>query len=167
MPYNDMHWHERQDVDCDSFCANEMFCGMMMIVVVEAVVVEVVVVALLPLLPTTTNKEKAAKEAIWMDNVVQQPSNSDLQHVVDLLLEKGLSGTDVCSILTHTPSVALMRPRNSEDGDSNKNNTLEATLQRALDQVLSNTLGLRRYDARKVRCDDNECVYYCCVCVCW
>ena len=65
-------------------------------------------------------------------------------HVVELLVEQGLTANDICSILTHTPSVALMRPRNGE-------NTLESTCHRVLHHVLSDSLQLRRYDARKVR----------------
>lgn len=71
-------------------------------------------------------------------------SHHGLAHVVDLLVEQGLTANDVCSILTHTPSVALMRPQNGE-------NTLESTCHRVLQHLLSDSLQLRRYDARKVR----------------
>jgi hypothetical protein len=69
----------------------------------------------------------------------------------------GLTARDVCEILVHTPSVALMRPLRSTpdrvDGDggggSGGGETLEETLDRVM-TLLAGTLGLRRYDARKV-----------------
>jgi hypothetical protein len=76
----------------------------------------------------------------------------------------GLTARDVCEILAHTPSVALMRPyRASGEGGEGKDDScdsgsasgggkgeaLEQTLDRA-SRLLADTLGLRRYDARKV-----------------
>mmetsp|Transcript_91081 Transcript_91081/g.178245 ORF Transcript_91081/g.178245 Transcript_91081/m.178245 type:complete len:711 (+) Transcript_91081:245-2377(+) len=85
--------------------------------------------------------------------------------VVDVMLEFGLTGNDVCTILTHTPNIAIMMPRKSfversrkcamESDDNNSigwsvTDTLEDTLDRSFNQLLQNDLGLRKYDARKV-----------------
>jgi len=78
--------------------------------------------------------------------------------VVEVLLEFGLTGKDVCAILSHSPSLALMMPRESfaeKDATSDlvgtsSGETLEQTLLRSFKGLLLNTLGLRKYDARKV-----------------
>jgi mTERF len=79
--------------------------------------------------------------------------------VVELLMDYGLTGRDICAILTHSPSVAVMKPRrdkgdprSDDDDDSGKSggDTLEETLNRAFSGLLCTTLQLRRYDARKV-----------------
>jgi hypothetical protein len=81
------------------------------------------------------------------DVSVSQHQYFDLEQVIELLMvEHGLTPNDICTILTHTPSVALMRPRGG-DGE----NTLERTCHRVLTELLSESLALRKYDARKVR----------------
>lgn len=92
------------------------------------------------------NSEDTAAARLLVPDKNEQDSVSGLvfPHVVDLLVEQGLTANDVCSILTHTPSVALMRPRHGE-------NTLESTCHQVLQHVLCDSLQLRRYDARKVR----------------
>ena len=78
----------------------------------------------------------------------------DLDQVIQLLSERGLTGTDICTILTHTPSVALMRPKADSDASET---TLERTVTRAFQGVLSESLQLRKYDARKVSIIDVRC----------
>lgn len=82
---------------------------------------------------------------------------NDLNQVIQLLLERGLTGTDICTIFSHTPSVALMRPtavttrdRQQDETREEENNTLDSTVTRAFTDLLSNSLKLRKYDARKV-----------------
>lgn len=72
--------------------------------------------------------------------------------VVDVMIEKGLTAKDVATILTHTPSIALMMPKRPEgtDGHALGGETVEETLQRSLSDLLCTTLKLRKYDARKV-----------------
>jgi hypothetical protein len=77
--------------------------------------------------------------------------------VVELLLDYGLTGRDICAILTHSPSVAVMKPRrdkgdlkSEDDTGKSGGDTLEETLNRAFTGLLCTTLQLRRYDARKV-----------------
>jgi len=81
-------------------------------------------------------------------------SNFDLDDVIGVMTEHGLTGIDIAAIFTHTPSVAMMKARKvldvstvSERGESF---SLEETLDRALVRLLGETLKLRRYDARKV-----------------
>ena len=76
----------------------------------------------------------------------------------------GLTARDVCQLLIHTPSIALMLPHRTagpdENGGTDDDNTLPSkqgggeTLQETLDRVLVRLLGgtlkLRKYDARKV-----------------
>ena len=107
----------------------------------------------------------AMKEQSAMLAVATSPPEYGFDDVVDLLLEYGLTGTDICAILTHSPSVALMRPRRAKTSDEAADNegstedvmatrsggeTLEETLDRSLKGLLCTTLQLRRYDARKV-----------------
>lgn len=70
-----------------------------------------------------------------------------MEDVVDLLLSYGLTVKDIAEILTHSPGVAMMSPQavQGSNGES-----LQETMDRALVQLLSSTLGLRKYDARKV-----------------
>ncbi len=91
-------------------------------------------------------------------------ANYGFDDVVDVMLEFGLTGNDICSILTHTPNIAIMMPRKSfaepgrvstphveeESGTWSVSDTLEDTLNRSLNELLQNDLGLRKYDARKV-----------------
>lgn len=78
--------------------------------------------------------------------------NYGFDDVVNVLQECGLTGTDICTILTHSPSLALMMPKASfaDDPKSLSGETLEETLGRSFQGTLMTTLGLRKYDARKV-----------------
>lgn len=75
--------------------------------------------------------------------------NDNVEEVISVLIESGLTATDCAAILSHTPSVALMRP-NREEVDKSRGVTLEETLKRSYGGLLFNTLRLRKYDARKV-----------------
>lgn len=88
-----------------------------------------------------------------------------LDDVFEVMQEYGLTGGDICALLTNSPNLALMMPRKSfmmkteqpqgafgvvriradEEVD-----TLEDTLERSLNELLMQTLGLRRCVARKV-----------------
>jgi len=81
----------------------------------------------------------------------------DLDGVITVMVEYGLTGNDVAAIFSHTPSVAMMRARITENGvqveDINQKRrsfALEENLDRTFVGLLSETLKLRRYDARKV-----------------
>jgi mTERF len=81
-----------------------------------------------------------------------------LEDTLQVMQDFGLSGKDISAILTHSPSLALMMPKTSfleQEGDSSDSTmrtgeTLEETLERSFHGLLLNTLGLRKYDARKV-----------------
>lgn len=79
--------------------------------------------------------------------------NYDLKDAVSLLLDFGFTGNDIAAILTHTPSIALMRPQRA-DGEGphaeTGGETIEETVRRAFEQLLLSNLKLRKYDARKV-----------------
>lgn len=72
--------------------------------------------------------------------------------VVQVMRDYGLTGTDICTILMHSPSLALMMPNKSfaDEIEPLSGGTLDQTLRRSLDEMLMSTLGLRKYDARKV-----------------
>ena len=77
----------------------------------------------------------------------------DLKDAVNLLLDFGFTGNDIAAILTHTPSVALMRPRRVDGEDleaETGGETIEETVRRSFEQLLLTNLKLRKYDARKV-----------------
>lgn len=78
----------------------------------------------------------------------------DIDSVISVMMEHGLTGNDVAAIFAHTPSVAMMRARpsqsGSQDGRERKTSDLEETLDRAFVGLLCGSLRLRRYDARKV-----------------
>jgi hypothetical protein len=78
--------------------------------------------------------------------------NYGFEDVVKVLQEYGLTGTDICTILTHSPSLALMMPKESfaDESKSLSVETLEQALDRSFQGTLMTTLGLRKYDARKV-----------------
>ena len=84
-------------------------------------------------------------------------SKFDIDEVITVLTEYGLTGTDIAAIFSHTPNIAMMRARSTASeamkGDklSETASTLEDTLDKALVGLLGETLRLRRYDARKVR----------------
>ena len=93
----------------------------------------------------------------------------NLDDVLDVMTEYGLTGNDISAVFAHTPSVAMMRARMTEDGGARmidgeeeaadmrdggggggESYSLEETLNRAFVGLLGDTLRLRRYDARKV-----------------
>ncbi|KAG7349864.1 mitochondrial transcription termination factor (mTERF) family protein [Nitzschia inconspicua] len=110
----------------------------------------------------TTNRDTDTVTALSMQSSVTTKALSvyGLEDTLQVMQEHGLSGKDICSILTHTPSLALMMPRKSfleQDADSTFHSdstrtgeTLEDTLERSFHGLLLTTLGLRKYDARKV-----------------
>jgi len=71
----------------------------------------------------------------------------DIDDVIALLVESGLTGKDIAAIFSHTPSVSMMKARRNDDS---RGETLEDTLNRSFVGVLSSTIKLRKYDARKV-----------------
>lgn len=93
------------------------------------------------------NDETSIVQTATMDYFGQQPSYS-FAETVDLLLSHGLTAKDIAEILLHTPGIALMRPYpllNEQNGES-----LAETLHRTLTLLLTQTLQLRKYDARKI-----------------
>ena len=84
-------------------------------------------------------------------------SSFDIDGVVTVMTEYGLTGNDIAAVFSHTPNVAMMRARKRESdvqtdevSEKRKSFALEETLDRAFVGLLSETLKLRRYDARKV-----------------
>ena len=84
-------------------------------------------------------------------------SNFDIDGVIEVMTEYGLTGNDVAAIFSHTPSVVMMRARRRGDerqgeelNGKRKSFALAETLDKAFVGLLGETLGLRRYDARKV-----------------
>lgn len=81
-------------------------------------------------------------------------SKFDIDAVISVMTEYGLTGTDIAAVLSHTPSVAMMMARKTSDNETmagRKSFTLQDTLDKAFVGLLGETLKLRRYDARKVR----------------
>jgi len=78
--------------------------------------------------------------------------NYGFDDVVEVFKKYGFTGNDVCSILTHSPSLALMMPKPSfaDESEDLVGETLSESLDRAFRGTLMKTLGLRKYDARKV-----------------
>ena len=80
----------------------------------------------------------------------------DIDEVIALLVESGLSGKDIAAIFSHTPSISMMKARRDPStiatgqNDDSRGETLEDTLNRSFFGVLSSTIKLRKYDARKV-----------------
>lgn len=98
---------------------------------------------------TTTRQQAPALE--------QQEEGGAVAQVVDLLLHRyQFTIKDVVEIFTHTPGVALMRAcpspleQNATAATTRGGETLQETTDRVFVELLSETLGLRRYDARKV-----------------
>jgi len=89
-------------------------------------------------------------------------SSYDIDGVINVMTEYGLTGNDIAVVFTHTPSVVMMRARTIESDDSIQTDesgddkqqrqsfALDKTLDFAFVGLLSDTLKLRRYDARKV-----------------
>ena len=85
-------------------------------------------------------------------------NNYNLDDVLSVMTEYGLTGIDIAAIFSHTPSVTMMKARThrvkNEEIKSGKNGfTLVKALDSALVGLLGGTLKLRRYDARKVSTD--------------
>ena len=83
--------------------------------------------------------------------------NYDMDGVIDVLSEYGLTGIDIAAVFSHTPSVVMMKARGNSNlrGDEvvdvgRKGFTLSEALDCAFVGLLGDTLKLRRYDARKV-----------------
>lgn len=83
---------------------------------------------------------------------------NNFENVVDVMLEYGLSIRDIAEVLIHSPGIALMQARPIVDDAETEayvasppgGETLKETLHRVLVDLLCGTLGLRRYEARKV-----------------
>ena len=73
------------------------------------------------------------------------------EDILKVMKNYGLTGNDLSVLLTHSPNLALRVPSKKflRSGQSEAE-TLEETLERSLRGLLMETLGLRRYDARKV-----------------
>jgi len=109
------------------------------------------------------------EECLVSDVIGRKTNKVDFNQVVTTMVDSGLTGNDIAAILTHTPSVSMMTTRDVSDGDTNDDGidvslstmddpnmessdlvTLNDTLERAYFGLLSDTLKLRKYDARKV-----------------
>mmetsp|Transcript_14656 Transcript_14656/g.24003 ORF Transcript_14656/g.24003 Transcript_14656/m.24003 type:complete len:725 (+) Transcript_14656:213-2387(+) len=83
----------------------------------------------------------------------------DIDGVISVMTEYGLTGADVAAIFSHTPSIAMMQARSTVDESAigtggeaavHTSVSVEQTLERAFVNLLGERLKLRRYDARKV-----------------
>ena len=79
----------------------------------------------------------------------------DIDGVITVMTEYGLTGSDVAAIFSHTPSVAMMQARSTVDESAaavgrTSSVSLEQTLEQSFVGLLGERLKLRRYDARKV-----------------
>ena len=94
---------------------------------------------------TTNGALRDASEAQAVETISNSDASEQIQRsrglaaVLEELAEAGLTGKDIAAILTHTPSVAFM----------SASDTLLPILGRTF-ALLSDTLKLRKYDARKV-----------------
>jgi len=81
--------------------------------------------------------------------------------IMQVLIESGPMGHDCAAIVSHSPSIELMRPRNRGPSigvdinvagvaNSDHETTVEGIVERVLNGVLCGKLKLRRYDTRKV-----------------
>ena len=98
------------------------------------------------------------RDSIWASPSAQNEVKDDfmttpkerkynIQNIIDVLNDAGLTGRDIAAIFTHTPSVSMMQTKKDAD---NIPDSLEATLERAYFGVLCSTIKLRKCDARKV-----------------
>ena len=92
-----------------------------------------------------------------LSNIIEEAKlrreRHDIDEIMNLMVESGLTGKDIAAIFTHTPSVSMMKARKSPIRDEFSNTggeTLEDTIDRSIVQVLSKKIKLRKYDARKV-----------------
>jgi hypothetical protein len=92
--------------------------------------------------------------------------NYNIDAVLEVMTQHGLTGNDIATIFTHTPSIAIMRARRTDNAIIQRTTTdrktdrggelhqssysLEEIMNRVFVGLLSDTLKLRRYDARKV-----------------
>jgi len=80
--------------------------------------------------------------------------SNNLEQVLELMSDYGLSVKDCAEILIHSPGIAFMRPKPLKDEESN-GEALQQTLNRVFVELLMGRnepwqLRLRKYDARKV-----------------
>jgi len=96
-------------------------------------------------------KRSGTAQADEDDEFEAKPSYG-FEDVLTVMKDYGLTGNDICVLLTHSPNLALRVPSKSflRKGQTDEAETLEETLERSLKGLLMETLGLRRYDARKV-----------------
>lgn len=82
----------------------------------------------------------------------RREQNYNIDSIIDVLIDAGLTGKDIAAVFTHTPSVSMMQAKNKSNNMSSisKGDSLEATLNRSYFGVLCSTIGLRKCDARKV-----------------
>lgn len=84
------------------------------------------------------------------------PSMANLEKVVALLTESGCNGSDVAAIITHTPSIIMMRTNADNVISSGTNEletvgeSLEQTINRVVKDLLFTTLNMRKNEVRKV-----------------
>eukprot|EP00594_Rhizosolenia_setigera_P014039 CAMPEP_0178962484 /NCGR_PEP_ID=MMETSP0789-20121207/14392_1 /TAXON_ID=3005 /ORGANISM="Rhizosolenia setigera, Strain CCMP 1694" /LENGTH=847 /DNA_ID=CAMNT_0020646643 /DNA_START=1280 /DNA_END=3823 /DNA_ORIENTATION=+ len=110
---------------------------------------------------TTTNTEGTVISDMQQEQ--EQEEMNNVEEVISLMLEFGMTPADCVAIFIHTPSIALMQPRRSvsapsingetmtdDESSDDTGMTLEETLETTLVTVLIKTLKLRKYDARKI-----------------
>ncbi|KAL3926757.1 MAG: hypothetical protein SGBAC_013346, partial [Bacillariaceae sp.] len=110
---------------------------------------------------SSSSSDNSTAATFTLNNEFRIPSiepvrlNYGFDDVVEVFQEYGFTGNDLCSILTHSPSLALMMPKPSfaDESESLVGETLCETMDRAFRGTLMKTLGLRKYDARKVMRD--------------
>ena len=113
--------------------------------------------------PTSLSESSSSlpNDAVASGSAAHKGGLNSIEEVLKLLTDAGLTGKDIAAVFSHTPSVATMAARRpSEDGNeedeygkklsAKTGETLEETLDRAYNELLTRTLKLRRYDARKV-----------------
>lgn len=84
--------------------------------------------------------------------ISSREQNYNIDDIIDVLTNAGLSGKDIAEIFTHTPSVSMMQAKSdvTNSNESSKVESLEATLNRSYFGVLCSKIKLRKCDARKV-----------------
>lgn len=103
---------------------------------------------------------------IQQQQMITKGKNYDIDAVLKVMTEHGLTGNDIATIFSHTPSIAMMRARITEIEIQNSSSdiktdgvvveqlhqsySLEEIMNILFVGLLSDTLKLRRYDARKV-----------------
>jgi mTERF. len=78
----------------------------------------------------------------------------NLDEILSLMVEVGLTGKDIAAILIHTPSISMMKAKRAVESNDQSvgsgGETLEETINRSFFGVLCSTIQLRKYDARKI-----------------